>query len=105
MWRRLSRSSDLRTGRGTAPRTFGRSAAARRHRKSDRGRSEALLCDEPTGDLDRATADEILGTLQLLNRQLGKTIIMVTHDAAAAKFAKRTLHLDKGKFNEQELAA
>jgi putative ABC transport system ATP-binding protein len=64
-----------------------------------------LLCDEPTGDLDRNTADEILGTLQLLNRDLGKTIIMVTHDAEAAKFAKRTLHLDKGKFNERELAA
>jgi putative ABC transport system ATP-binding protein len=64
-----------------------------------------LLCDEPTGDLDRTTADEILGTLQLLNRDLGKTIIMVTHDAEAAKFAKRTLHLDKGKFNERELAA
>ena len=53
-----------------------------------------LLCDEPTGDLDRTTADEVLGTLQTLNRDLGKTIIMVTHDAAAAKFAKRTLHLD-----------
>jgi putative ABC transport system ATP-binding protein len=64
-----------------------------------------LLCDEPTGDLDRATADEVLSTLQTLNRDLGKTIIMVTHDAAAAKFAKRTLHLDKGHFNEQELAA
>jgi putative ABC transport system ATP-binding protein len=64
-----------------------------------------LLCDEPTGDLDRATADEILGTLQTLNRELGKTIVMVTHDAAAAKFANRTLHLDKGRFNEQELAA
>ncbi len=64
-----------------------------------------LLCDEPTGDLDRTTADEILGTLQLLNRELGKTIMMVTHDAAAAKFAKRTLHLDKGRFNEKELAA
>lgn len=64
-----------------------------------------LLCDEPTGDLDRATADEILGTLQTLNRELGKTIIMVTHDAAAAKFAKRTLHLDKGRFDEGELAA
>jgi putative ABC transport system ATP-binding protein len=64
-----------------------------------------LLCDEPTGDLDRATADEILSTLQLLNRELGKTILMVTHDAAAAKFAKRTLHLDKGRFNEGELAA
>ncbi len=64
-----------------------------------------LLCDEPTGDLDRTTADEILGTLQLLNRELGKTIMMVTHDAEAAKFAKRTLHLDKGRFNEKELAA
>jgi putative ABC transport system ATP-binding protein len=64
-----------------------------------------LLCDEPTGDLDRTTADEILSTLQVLNRDLGKTIIMVTHDAAAAKFAKRTLHLDKGRFDERELAA
>jgi putative ABC transport system ATP-binding protein len=64
-----------------------------------------LLCDEPTGDLDRAAADEILAMLQTLNSQLGKTIIMCTHDAAAATFAKRTLHLDKGHFNEQELAA
>jgi putative ABC transport system ATP-binding protein len=64
-----------------------------------------LLCDEPTGDLDRATADEILSTLQLLNRDLGKTIVMVTHDAEAAKFAKRVLHLDKGRFDERELAA
>jgi putative ABC transport system ATP-binding protein len=64
-----------------------------------------LLCDEPTGDLDRTTADEILRTLQLLNRELGKTIMMVTHDAEAAKFAKRTLHLDKGRFDEKELAA
>jgi putative ABC transport system ATP-binding protein len=64
-----------------------------------------LLCDEPTGDLDRATADEILSTLQTLNRELGKTIIMVTHDAEAAKFAKRVLHLDKGRFDERELAA
>ena len=64
-----------------------------------------LLCDEPTGDLDRTTADEILSTLQVLNRDLGKTIIMVTHDAAAAKFAKRTLHLDKGRFDQAELAA
>jgi putative ABC transport system ATP-binding protein len=63
-----------------------------------------LLCDEPTGDLDRATADEVLGTLQLLNTELGKTIVMVTHDPAAAKFARRTLHLDKGKFvNASEL--
>jgi putative ABC transport system ATP-binding protein len=63
-----------------------------------------LLCDEPTGDLDRATANEILSTLQLLNRELGKTIMMVTHDAEAAKFAKRVLHLDKGRFDERELA-
>ena len=64
-----------------------------------------LLSDEPTGDLDRTTADDVLGTLQVLNRDLGKTVIMVTHDAAAAKFAKRTLHLDKGRFDERELAA
>jgi putative ABC transport system ATP-binding protein len=64
-----------------------------------------LLCDEPTGDLDRATADEILGVLQTLNRELGKTIVMVTHDPAAARYAKRTLHLDKGQFVEKELAA
>jgi putative ABC transport system ATP-binding protein len=59
-----------------------------------------LLCDEPTGDLDRATADDILGVLRLLNEELGKTIVMVTHDPAAARFAKRTLHLDKGVFVE-----
>ena len=65
-----------------------------------------LLCDEPTGDLDRASADEILGILQLLNRDLGKTVVMVTHDPAAAKYARRVLHLDKGRFIERtELAA
>ena len=64
-----------------------------------------LLCDEPTGDLDRTTADEILSTLQILNRELGKTIVMVTHDPAAARYARRTLHLDKGSFVERELAA
>jgi putative ABC transport system ATP-binding protein len=64
-----------------------------------------LLCDEPTGDLDRATADEILSVLQVLNRDLGKTIVMVTHDAAAARYAGRTLHLDKGSFIEKDLAA
>lgn len=66
---------------------------------------QILLCDEPTGDLDRATADEILHTLQVLNRDLGKTLVMVTHDPAAARFARRTLHLDKGRFIEKELAA
>jgi putative ABC transport system ATP-binding protein len=60
-----------------------------------------LLCDEPTGDLDRDTADEILKLLQILNRQHGKTIVMVTHDAQAAGFAGRTLHVDKGKVEEK----
>ena len=64
-----------------------------------------LLCDEPTGDLDRTSADEILVILQLLNKDLGKTIVMVTHDPAAARYARRTLHLDKGNFIERELAA
>ena len=64
-----------------------------------------LLCDEPTGDLDRETADEILQMLQLLNTKFGKTIVMVTHDPAAAKYARRTLHLDKGIFVEKDLAA
>ncbi len=64
-----------------------------------------LLCDEPTGDLDRQSADEILSILQLLNAELGKTIVMVTHDPAAANYAKRVLHLDKGRFVERELAA
>ncbi|MBR0955335.1 ABC transporter ATP-binding protein [Bradyrhizobium canariense] len=66
---------------------------------------ELLLCDEPTGDLDRRTADEILSILQLLNRDFGKTIVMVTHDPAAAQYARRALHLDKGHFIEKELAA
>jgi putative ABC transport system ATP-binding protein len=56
-----------------------------------------LLCDEPTGDLDRATADEILGLLQALNREHGKTIVMVTHDAKAADYARTVLHMDKGR--------
>jgi putative ABC transport system ATP-binding protein len=55
-----------------------------------------LICDEPTGDLDRATAVEILTLLQMLNRDHGKTIVMVTHDPKAAEFAIRQLHLDKG---------
>jgi putative ABC transport system ATP-binding protein len=64
-----------------------------------------LLCDEPTGDLDRHSADEILTMLAVLNRDLDKTIVMVTHDPAAARYARRTLHLDKGHFIEKELAA
>ena len=55
-----------------------------------------LLCDEPTGDLDRKSGDEVLDLLQALNRDHGKTIVMVTHDPHAAVRAKRTLHLDKG---------
>jgi putative ABC transport system ATP-binding protein len=63
-----------------------------------------LLCDEPTGDLDRETADEILKLLQILNREHGKTIVMVTHDAQAAEYATRVLHVDKGKL-EARIAA
>jgi putative ABC transport system ATP-binding protein len=67
---------------------------------------DLLLCDEPTGDLDRHSADDILQLLQSLNRDLGKAIVMVTHDPAAARCARRTLHLDKGRFIEKlELAA
>ncbi len=60
-----------------------------------------LLCDEPTGDLDRVTADEILSLLQALNREHGKTIVMVTHDPQAAGYAHRVLHLDKGTLIER----
>jgi putative ABC transport system ATP-binding protein len=55
-----------------------------------------LVCDEPTGDLDRATAHEIMTLLQMLNRDHGKTVVMVTHDPKAAEYAQRRLHLDKG---------
>jgi putative ABC transport system ATP-binding protein len=55
-----------------------------------------LLCDEPTGDLDRKSGDEILDLLQTLNREHGKTIVMVTHDPRAAERATRTIHLEKG---------
>jgi putative ABC transport system ATP-binding protein len=56
-----------------------------------------LVCDEPTGDLDRENAEEIMNLLRALNRTQGKTIIMVTHDPRAAEYASRELHLDKGK--------
>ncbi|MDQ1242752.1 MAG: transporter ATP-binding protein [Pseudomonadota bacterium] len=59
-----------------------------------------LLCDEPTGDLDRKSGDEVLDLLQALNREYGKTIIMVTHDPHAAERAHRTIHLDKGLLRE-----
>jgi len=58
-----------------------------------------LLCDEPTGDLDRKSGDEVLDLLQALNREQGKTIIMVTHDIHAAARATRTLHLNKGQLS------
>jgi putative ABC transport system ATP-binding protein len=60
-----------------------------------------LVCDEPTGDLDRQSAADVLTLLQQLNREHGKTIIMVTHDPKAAEFAKHTLQLDKGTLVEQ----
>ncbi|HXC51396.1 MAG TPA: ABC transporter ATP-binding protein [Candidatus Limnocylindrales bacterium] len=64
-----------------------------------------LVCDEPTGDLDRATADDILSLLQSLNRDHGKTIVMVTHDPKAADHARRIVHLDKGSMLDAHAAA
>jgi putative ABC transport system ATP-binding protein len=63
-----------------------------------------LLCDEPTGDLDRKSGDEILDLLQALNRDHGKTIVMVTHDPHAAARATRTLHLEKGQLVTEAVA-
>ena len=60
-----------------------------------------LLCDEPTGDLDRKSGDEILDLLVALNKQHGKTIVMVTHDPRAAERANRTLHLEKGRLERE----
>jgi putative ABC transport system ATP-binding protein len=60
-----------------------------------------LLCDEPTGDLDRKSGDEILDLLQALNKEQGKTIIMVTHDIHAAARATRTMHLNKGQLSTE----
>ncbi|PJJ98632.1 ABC transporter ATP-binding protein [Lysobacteraceae bacterium NML91-0213] len=62
---------------------------------------DLLICDEPTGDLDRQSAEDILGLLQELNREHGKTIVMVTHDPKAAGYASHTLHLDKGSLVDQ----
>jgi len=59
-----------------------------------------LVCDEPTGDLDRKSADDVLHLLQTLNREHGKSIVMVTHDPKAAEFASRQLHMDKGALLE-----
>ena len=60
-----------------------------------------LLCDEPTGDLDRKSGDEVLDLLQALNREQGKTIVMVTHDIHAAARASRTLYLNKGRLTTE----
>ena len=66
---------------------------------------DLLVCDEPTGDLDRQSAEDVLNLLQMLNRDHGKTIIMVTHDPKAAEHARHTLHLDKGTLVEQTATA
>jgi putative ABC transport system ATP-binding protein len=63
-----------------------------------------LLCDEPTGDLDRKSGDEILELLRVLNQEHGKTILMVTHDPHAAACARRVVHLDKGRLNTEVAA-
>ena len=64
-----------------------------------------LVCDEPTGDLDRETSDSILALLQLLNRSHGKTVVMVTHDPRAAEHASRRLYVDKGVLGLAPLVA
>jgi putative ABC transport system ATP-binding protein len=62
-----------------------------------------LVCDEPTGDLDRETSESILQLLKLLNERQGKTIVMVTHDPRAAQYASRRLHVDKGSLTDVQL--
>ena len=64
-----------------------------------------LVCDEPTGDLDKQSASDVLGMLKQLNKEMGKTIIMVTHDAHAAEAAKRIVHLEKGELIGAETTA
>jgi putative ABC transport system ATP-binding protein len=64
-----------------------------------------LVCDEPTGDLDRNTAVEILGLMRTLNQDQKKTIIMVTHDPKAAEYASRQVHLDKGTLDAEQRTA
>ena len=61
-----------------------------------------IVADEPTGDLDRESAGEVLGLMQRLNRELGKTIIMVTHDQRAASHAHAIMHLEKGELSKRE---
>ncbi len=64
---------------------------------------DLLLCDEPTGDLDRKSGDEILNLLQALNREHGKTIVMVTHDPHASARASRTVYLNKGQLSTEKI--
>lgn len=64
-----------------------------------------LLCDEPTGDLDRATATEVMKILQLLGKELGKSIVMVTHDPSAADYADQTYTFNKGEISKMDRAA
>lgn len=61
-----------------------------------------IVADEPTGDLDKPSAHAVMRLMQSLNRELGKTIIMVTHDPGTTRYARRTLHLDKGKLARDE---
>ena len=64
-----------------------------------------LVCDEPTGDLDKQSASDVLGILKQLNEEMGKTIIMVTHDAHAAEAARHIVHLEKGELIGEPVAA
>ncbi|MBI4961790.1 MAG: ABC transporter ATP-binding protein [Desulfomonile tiedjei] len=64
-----------------------------------------IVADEPTGDLDRVSAAEILSLLRMINRDLGRTVVMVTHDPKTTEYAQRTLHLDKGKLLERPAGA
>ncbi|MCY7387420.1 MAG: ATP-binding cassette domain-containing protein, partial [Burkholderiales bacterium] len=64
-----------------------------------------LVCDEPTGDLDKQSASDVLGMLKQLNVEMGKTIIMVTHDAHAAEAARHIVHLEKGELIDESAAA
>lgn len=64
---------------------------------------EIIVADEPTGDLDKPSAHAVMQLLQSLNQDLGKTIIMVTHDPKTTQYAQRALHLDKGRLNEQSV--
>jgi len=100
--------SPWRCSRGTCRSGQAQAEGIVRRPGSNASRSRARWCPIRSArlrrthrDLDRKTADEILGLLQVLNREHGKTIVMVTHDPKAAEFARRTLHLEKGQLLEQ----